>query len=166
MRSEPAAGRAGHGAQACRCAGDEAIVVLGVESAHELRRAARLGAATPLHRGCGGQAILAHLPAREIIDLLERVPQHADMADVEESLGAVRAQGFALSEGADHPGLTGVAAPVLTPSGRPAASVAVSGPSGRWTPARAREFADVLTQHCARQRHARPGHRAVHRRGA
>ncbi|CCK25024.1 hypothetical protein BN159_0645 [Streptomyces davaonensis JCM 4913] len=131
-------------------AGDEAILVLGVESSHDLRRAARLGSATPLHRGCSGQAILAHLPAREASALLKRASEHADTSEIDRELGAVRAQGYALSEGANHPGLTGIAAPVLTPAGQPAASVAVSGPSARWTAERAREFADILAEHCNR----------------
>ncbi|MDO0930035.1 IclR family transcriptional regulator [Streptomyces sp. TG1A-8] len=131
-------------------AGDEAVLVLGVESAHELRRAARLGSTTPLHRGCSGQAILAYLPAREVTALLKRAPEHPDPSDVEHALSTVREQGFAVSEGANHPGLTGLAASVLTPAGHPAASVAISGPSGRWTAAKAREFASVLNEHCAR----------------
>lgn len=131
-------------------AGDEAILVLGVDSAHELRRAARLGSATPLHRGCSGQAILAHLPVREVATLLKRMDSDLDASRVDHALSAVRDQGFALSQGANHPGLTGIAAPVLTASGRPAASVAVSGPSGRWTAEKAREFAGVLTEHCSR----------------
>jgi IclR family transcriptional regulator, acetate operon repressor len=131
-------------------AGDEAVLVLGAESDYELRRAARLGSATPLHHGCSGQAILAYLPAAEIAAVLARAGDEARADEVETALAAVRAEGFAISEGANHPGVRGVAVPVLTAAGHAAASVAVSGPADRWTAGRARAFADVLTDGCRR----------------
>ncbi|MFG2122622.1 IclR family transcriptional regulator [Streptomyces sp. NPDC048710] len=131
-------------------AGDEAVLVLGAESDYELRRAARLGSATPLHRGCSGHAILAHLPAQEVAAILARAGDAVRPAEVEASIAAVRVDGFAVSVGANHPGLRGVAVPVRTTDGRVAASVAVSGPADRWTAKRATAFAEVMMDRCAR----------------
>ncbi|MGW7529997.1 IclR family transcriptional regulator [Streptomyces sp. NPDC054783] len=131
-------------------AGDEAVLVLGAESDYELRRAARVGSATPLHRGASGQAILAFLPAEEITAIVQRAGDAACPHEVERSLVAVRADGYALSQGANHPGLLGIAVPILTTSGHVAASVAVSGPADRWTARRALAIAGLLTERCAR----------------
>jgi IclR family acetate operon transcriptional repressor len=131
-------------------AGDEAILVLGAESDYELRRAARLGSATPLHRGASGQAILAYLPAHEIAAILDRAGDTVRGDEIDRALAAVRADGYALSQAANHPGLLGIAVPVLTPSEHAAASVAISGPADRWTARRAMAFAELLTERCAR----------------
>lgn len=125
-------------------AGDDAVLVLGAECDHELRSAARLGSTTPLHRGCSGQAILAHLPDAELDAILKRA--NRGIAEVEAALSSVRREGFALSQGANHPGIRGVAVPILTPTGDAVASVAVSGPAERWTVKRAVAFAQVLSE--------------------
>jgi DNA-binding IclR family transcriptional regulator len=131
-------------------AGDEAILVLGAESDYELRRAARLGSATPLHRGASGQAILAHLPADEIAAIVQRAGDAVRPDEVERALGTVRADGYALSHAANHPGLLGIAAPILNTSRHAAASVAISGPADRWTARRAVAFSELLTERCTR----------------
>lgn len=131
-------------------AGDEAVIVLGVESDYELRRAARLGSATALHRGCSGRVILAHLPAVEVAAIVRRAGEEVDAAELHGALSQARAAGFALSHGANYPGLLGIAAPVSTPDGRVVASVAVSGPQERWTPARATASAGLLIERCER----------------
>lgn len=131
-------------------AGDEAVLVLGAESDYELRRAARLGSATPLHRGASGQAILAHLPAHEATAIVHRAGDTVRADEIDRALAAVRADGYALSQAANHPGLVGIAVPILTPSGYAAASVAISGPAERWTARRAVSFAELLTERCAR----------------
>ncbi|MFI8205489.1 IclR family transcriptional regulator C-terminal domain-containing protein [Streptomyces sp. NPDC085937] len=65
-----------------------------------------------------------------------------------DGLATIRNQGFALSTGANHPGLRGIAVPVLSPEGHPVASVAVSGPTDRWTAERAIAFTATLTERC------------------
>ncbi|MFF2511860.1 IclR family transcriptional regulator [Streptomyces sp. NPDC058086] len=131
-------------------AGDEAVLVLGAESDYELRRAARIGSATPLYRGASGQAILAFLPDPEIIAIMRRAGEAAHAEEVERALASVRTNGYALSQAANHPGLLGIAVPVLTTSLQAVASVAISGPSDRWTARRATAIADLLTERCAR----------------
>ncbi|HEY2206546.1 MAG TPA: IclR family transcriptional regulator [Pseudonocardia sp.] len=132
-------------------AGSRSVLVLGAESAEQVvRRAARIGESTRLGRGASGLAILAQLPA----DDAERVTAGADdPAGVRVELDGVRADGYALSFGANHPGVAGIAAPVLGTVGRPAAdgaplSAAVSGPADRWTGERMRAFAPRLLAAC------------------
>ncbi|HWN31742.1 MAG TPA: IclR family transcriptional regulator [Pseudonocardia sp.] len=142
--------------------GARAVLVLGVESADQvLRRAATVGESTPLTSGCSGRAILATLrpgAAQPIIDRAE------DPAVLRVALDEIRRAGYALSYGANHPGVHGMAAPVRSsferpggsavgpaggPAGGPALSVAVSGPAARWTEGRMRTFADRLLDTCA-----------------
>ncbi|MEU5462872.1 IclR family transcriptional regulator [Streptomyces althioticus] len=129
-------------------AGDEAVLVLGAESDYELRRAARLGSTTPLHRGASGRAILAHLPPDEITAVLSRADRSDTAQETLDGLATIRSQGFALSTGANHPGLRGIAVPVLSPDGHPVASAAVSGPADRWTAERAVAFSATLAERC------------------
>jgi DNA-binding IclR family transcriptional regulator len=129
-------------------AGDEAVLVLGAESDYELRRAARLGSSTPLHRGASGRAILAHLPPDDVAAVLARADHDGDVEETLAALAAIRKQGVALSAGANHPGLRGIAVPILTADGHPVASVAVSGPADRWTAERALAFTSTLTERC------------------
>ncbi|MFE1963146.1 IclR family transcriptional regulator [Streptomyces sp. NPDC059479] len=131
-------------------AGDEAVLVLGAESDYELRRAAHIGSATPLYRGASGQAILAFLPADEVTAIVQRADEKTRPEEVERALSMVRADGYALSQAANHPGLLGVAVPILTTTRHVAASVAISGPADRWTARRAAAFAELLTERCAR----------------
>ncbi|TGB14925.1 hypothetical protein E2651_04395 [Streptomyces sp. MZ04] len=108
-------------------ADDEAVLVLGAESDYELRRAAHLGSSTALRRGVGGQDILAPLPPDEATAILSRTGQSSSAEEVPAALAAIRNQGFSLSAGAAHPGLRGIAVPVLTAEGHPVASVADNG---------------------------------------
>jgi DNA-binding IclR family transcriptional regulator len=131
--------------------GDRAILVLGVESAdHVLRRAATLGESRPLASGCSGRAILAQLDPSEVDPIIAGAPDPGELAT---ALGRIRELGYAVSFGVNHPGVNGVAAPVLSTFGGPSTwisplSVAVSGPSDRWTEQRIHAFTDRLLHSC------------------
>jgi DNA-binding IclR family transcriptional regulator len=129
--------------------GDRAVLVLGVESTEQvLRRAATVGETTWLGRGSSGWAILAHLESAEAERIVGRSEQPEALRS---ALGEVRRLGYAISFGANHPGVHGIAAPVMssftTSSGE--LSVALSGPAERWTEDRMLQFADLLLQTCA-----------------
>jgi DNA-binding IclR family transcriptional regulator len=140
--------------------GARTVLILGAESATQaLRRAAMIGETNSLLRGCSGQSILAFLPESESEPLIATAE---DPSTLREQLAQVRADGYALSFGANHPGLHGIAAPVLaTFDARaggngsaavgelsPPLSVSVSGPAERWTEAKMRAFADQLVAAC------------------
>ena len=130
-------------------AGDRNILVLGVESTDQvLRRAATVGETTWLGSGSSGRSILAFLRPAEA----ERIILAADDASaLRRSLDEIRRDGYALSFGANHPGVHGIAAPVLSTFDGPGTpmSVALSGPADRWTGARMESFADKLITTCA-----------------
>ncbi|GAA1391516.1 helix-turn-helix domain-containing protein [Pseudonocardia kongjuensis] len=130
---------------------DRAVLCLGVESErHVLRHVIRIGDAHPLVRGAAGTSILAHLgDAPEILD--RAGPAVAQRGELEELLRRVVERGYATSRGENHPGLYGVAAPVLPPGGgEPELAVSVSGPEQRWGDEDARRHADALRACCAR----------------
>ncbi|MFC0434034.1 IclR family transcriptional regulator [Kutzneria buriramensis] len=130
-------------------AGNRNILVLGVESADQvLRRAATVGETTGLGSGSSGRSILAFLPAAEAEPIIMAAD---DPQALRRSLDEIRRDGYALSYGANHPGVHGIAAPVLSTFdvvGQPM-SVALSGPADRWTGARMASFADKLITTCA-----------------
>ncbi|MBS7789446.1 helix-turn-helix domain-containing protein [Roseococcus sp. SDR] len=85
-----------------------------------------------------GQAILAWLPREEQVAQLEAVPRIklsertlTELDALLERLAAVRAQGYALSDGENAYGLCTVAAPVLGPEGTPLAGVSLTIRGGR-----------------------------------
>lgn len=132
--------------------GNRAVLILGVETERQaLRRAATIGELTWLSRGSAGLAILAYLKAAEAEPV---IAQAEDPRSLRASLDEVRRAGYAMSFGANHPGVHGIAAPVSStfePS-RPGVaplSVAVSGPAARWTEDRMRASADRLLDTCA-----------------
>ncbi|MCU1651776.1 MAG: hypothetical protein JWQ60_2925 [Pseudonocardia sp.] len=131
--------------------GHRGVLILGVESADQvLRRAATIGESTWLGSGSSGRSILAWLPAAEAEPVIATVD---DPPGLRAALTEVRAAGYAVSFGANHPGVHGIAAPVLSSFERAAAteplSLAVSGPAARWTEQRMREFAGELLRTCA-----------------
>lgn len=98
-----------------------------------------------------GQAILAWLPREEQVAQLERIPRVklsertlTAMDALLARLDAVRAQGYALSEGENAYGLCTVAAPVLDAEARPIAGVSLTIRGGRLA---AEEFAALAVPH-------------------
>jgi IclR family transcriptional regulator, acetate operon repressor len=127
--------------------GNRAVLVMGVESTEQaLRRAATIGESTPLTRGSSGQAILAHLHKTEAGPIVARAE---DPAALRAALNDIRAAGYALSYGANHAGVHGIAAPIPSTfrAGAPV-SVAVSGPGNRWDEERMRAFSARLIETC------------------
>lgn len=91
------------------------------------------GRPMPLGRGAIGRSIVAFLPKRHLVPLIEKTM--ADMAavglgntldDVQESLKRVRKTGFAVAYGEVTPGVVGIAAPVFDAGRSPIASVCVT----------------------------------------
>ena len=145
-----------------RRAGDRVVLCFGVESEqHVLRLVIRVGDANSLLVGNAGNAILASLDKPDRDGILDRggLAPGARRA-LERDLAEVAARGYAMSRGANHPGLFGIAAPVPAPDGRaPELSVSVSGPDRRWTEDLAVGHVDALLRCCARVAHILPARR-------
>ncbi|MHA6764610.1 IclR family transcriptional regulator [Streptacidiphilus sp. PAMC 29251] len=133
-------------------AGDLVILVAGVEDeTHALRMVSTLGESNLLVRGASGLAVLAHLdPAEAERIVLRNVEGRPEQAELLDRLRTVAARGFALSSGVNHPGVRGIAAPVLRDAAPTTLSVAVVGPAERFTEHQARAVSAQLIACCGR----------------
>jgi DNA-binding IclR family transcriptional regulator len=137
---EKLAAEAGESSTLHRRINDRVVLVIGAESdAHPLRRVWTPGELTFLVRGSSGIAILATLDPEEVEALLVRASTE-EAAGVRRDVAETKERGFALSYGANHPGLHGVAAAIPGTE----MSVSVSGPADRWTRERMTAFAATL----------------------
>lgn len=80
------------------------------------------GRPRPLTRGATSKAILAQLPARRLVKLLERArttedqgPFAKDQAEFRDELALIRRRGYSVTRGEVDKGLVGIAAPVAVP---------------------------------------------------
>jgi IclR family acetate operon transcriptional repressor len=131
-----------------RRSGDLAVLIMAAENEQSsLRRVAAIGEATRIYRGCSGQAILSAVAAADRDAVIARAVPAPDRAALRHRIEAIRDRGYALSEGANHPGVSGIAIAISATASAPdGLSIAVSGPAGRWTADRRAGFAAELRQ--------------------
>ena len=98
----------------------------------------RVGSSVPLHATALGKAILAHMPADRVEEILDARPLEqftpqtvTDPAAIEDELATVRETGVAVDDEERVRGLRCVAAPILSTEDRVLGSVSVSGPASR-----------------------------------
>jgi IclR family pca regulon transcriptional regulator len=126
----------------------EVVYVARVVSDHLVSLRLYVGSRLPAYASSLGRAILAFLPEDEV-DLiladsrLERVTEHTivEPRRLKAELRRIRNRGYAVNDQEIAIGLRGVAAPVLSASGRPIAAVNISIPRPLKTPT---EIEDVL----------------------
>ena len=119
---------------------DEYLYMDCVESVHDVRQTAALGARTPLVRGASGTAILAAMPPSEAEAILQRshyewpVPRtrRLDAALVRKELAGFRGDGYTWSMGERASHSFAVATAITGAEGRAIGSLAVSGPGERF----------------------------------
>ncbi len=117
--------------------GDALLYIDIIESPHDLRMAARVGARDLLHATALGRAILAFLPEREQERVLAgpleaRTPRTiVDPARLRQLLADVRAGGISAEEGENEIAASCFGVPVFGPEGDVVAAISLSGPSGR-----------------------------------
>jgi len=110
-----------------------------IESAQPLRCSYAPGRAQPLARGASAKALLAFMSPGRLAAVLEvTVPDTGARRALLDELEVTRERGFAESEGEVDPGVWGVSAPILAPSGRVDAALALMGPTDRAGPQRDR----------------------------
>lgn len=130
-------------------AGQFRVLVLGVPapSGPIVDPAGVLGERSPLATGASGRIILAYLPPTELagVDLHGVTPQQ---------LEAIRARGYEMSYGENHPGINGISVPLLAEPGNPASqptvlgSMTIAGPSQRLPPQAVAQLAGPLQAAC------------------
>ncbi|MFF1831994.1 IclR family transcriptional regulator [Paenarthrobacter sp. NPDC058040] len=95
----------------------EVICVDSVESIHILSCSYAPGRSRPLLHGASARAIMAHLPAREVDDIItSHSLTPADEQAIRSDLEQIRSGGYATSQGALAPGVWGASAPVFNDS--------------------------------------------------
>ncbi|WP_208921951.1 IclR family transcriptional regulator [Streptomyces capitiformicae] len=126
------------------------VVVDRVDCDHPVRTFHTIGDTSPLHATAVGRAILAHLPKRDVEELitqgLERFSDTtpADPDELRRELDRIRADGYAINRNQFRPGVCALAAPVLDESGTPLAAVAVSMPDSRYDADRESEWGGLV----------------------
>lgn len=123
--------------------GGERVLVLGLPGPREPRnrRIVVLGERAPLSAGCSGRVILAHLSEPELRS------HRGDVADA--TIEAIRHRGYDLSFGENHPGVNGIASPILDADGGALGALSIAGPNRRFTRATMLGHVDGLRQACA-----------------
>ena len=116
-----------------------------IESQQRLRVVGEIGEPVPLHATALGKVFLAHLPAARLREVLagplEAYTRHTivDPDRLRAECEAIRARGYAVSDGERNALTLGVAAPIRNPLGAVHAAITVAGPRGRFDIARAAE---------------------------
>jgi IclR family acetate operon transcriptional repressor len=148
--------RSGETAHLTERHGTLAAITEVVESPSMLRMAPKRGQTFPLHSGALSRAILAHLPPREIDQILQArklkrfTPNTpTSPAAVKRTLQEVRRAGYALSLQEVTVGACGISAPILGPNGWAIGSIGVSGPMQRLTEQKRQTLVDPIRKAAA-----------------
>jgi IclR family acetate operon transcriptional repressor len=117
--------------------GQQLVTLDSVESVQEVRLVATVGVTTPIRElGAKCKVVLAFLPLSEQAQVLDQVRWERvnfTRTTLREELIQIRDEGVARSFGERLPGAASIAAPILDNRGEVVGSIAVAGPSGRWT---------------------------------
>ena len=127
--------------------GTEVLYVGRVDSVQQVRMHCVIGTRNPLHCTALGKAILAFLPTKERVALLDKISLTArtphtivDRSALEEDLELVRARGYAIDDMEIEEGIRCVSAPVFDHTGYVVAAISTSGPAFRMSIARIHEL--------------------------
>ncbi|MGW2570982.1 IclR family transcriptional regulator [Streptomyces sp. NPDC001537] len=131
------------------------VVVDRVDCDHAVRTFHTIGDTSPLHATAVGRAVLAHLPRRDVEDLIAAgLERFSDMTPAEPDelraeLDRIRTDGYAINRNQFRPGVCAVAAAVLDEDGTPLAAVAVSMPEARYDEASAPKWGRLVADTAA-----------------
>lgn len=104
--------------------GSDRVLVLGIAAPNDpVRQSVATGERSPLNVGCSGRVILAYLSEEELAGT------GFDIAA--DRLATIRAHGYDISCGENHPGVNGIAGALLEEDGSPLGSVSIAGPATR-----------------------------------
>ncbi|MGH9445728.1 MAG: IclR family transcriptional regulator [Terriglobia bacterium] len=124
-----------------------------IESAHEFRMAARIGAQNPVHATALGKALTAFLSPEKAERLLESMQFESltpntisSLERMGEELERVRAQGFAVDNEERLLGCRCIGAPILNSLGQAVAAISVSGPTTRVSASQIAAFGQALRE--------------------
>jgi DNA-binding IclR family transcriptional regulator len=125
----------------------EVIYIEKLEGSETLRTHSQVGKRAPMHCTSVGKVILAYLPSREAMDIIEQkgLPKHTEntITDKEvfmNKLVEIKKQGYGLEFEENEVGITCIAAPIFNYRGDIVAAVSISGASIRMNEDRLEEF--------------------------
>ncbi len=117
---------------------DRAICVERIESAHGIRLSVEVGKQLYLHTGASAKALLAHMRAEEIAQVIDtiglpRVSKHTITSAEElwEEIKQIKAEGYAESIEETDEGAAGIGVPILSEAGGLIGAIAIAGPVDR-----------------------------------
>ncbi|RVX39835.1 IclR family transcriptional regulator [Nonomuraea polychroma] len=140
------------------------VVVDRVDSDRAVRTFHQIGDTSPLHATAAGRAVLAHLSAGEVNELVARGLESyspttvTDPDELRAELGQVRRDGYAVNRNQYRADVCAIAAPILEADGTPLAAVAVSMPDSRFDPDRLPELGRLVSETAAEITARRLGH--------
>jgi len=144
----------------------EVLYVDKVEPSRSVRMASKIGRLAPAHCSAVGKAMLAHLPERDLDEILKQrglprmtVNTIVTPAELKAELRTIRDRGYAIDNEEAEEGVRCVGAVVLGPNGRPAGAISTSAPSFRLTPERVPAVAESVCR-AAKAISAESGYRA------
>jgi DNA-binding IclR family transcriptional regulator len=144
--------------------GDMAVNIDQVLAPHPVKHLGWIGRRLPIHCTAAGKPLLAHQP-REALDrfLTQPLPRFTPRTItnpmlLRRELDAVRSQGYAIAQEEYEPDLSAAGAAIRDHRGDVVASITISGPTFRITPARLPELG-TFVRHAAERISARLGHR-------
>ncbi len=117
---------------------NRSVYVEVVEGHHGLRLRATVGSVAPIHSSATGTMLLAHMPEVDVRRIAgqTRLPRLTPrtLTSIEpllQRLAEIRARGYSIDDGESEEGLTGLAAPVRSPTGVVQAALVIAGPGAR-----------------------------------
>jgi IclR family acetate operon transcriptional repressor len=128
----------------------EVLNVEQVPGPHLVQSVGWQGRRTPLHCTSAGKIFMAHMPEKELENVLQAgLPRLTpktitDPADLRYELERVREQGYATAFEELEEGTNALAVPISSPDNEVIAAIGVVGPSYRFTPERAISHLDVI----------------------
>jgi len=131
----------------------DVVYLCKVESTQAVRMVSRTGGRLPASCTAVGKALLAHLPAAQLGQILEAdgglprlTPKSiTDPSVLRDQLDSVRTTGLAYEEGESTPDVSCVAAPVRDHRGGVVAALSISVPDMRWRQRPVEEWASMLS---------------------
>jgi DNA-binding IclR family transcriptional regulator len=121
--------------------GLEAVTIAKQECSQPMRIVAEVGHRDTLHVGAACNLLLAYQPPEVIERVIGEAPLPrrtdktvTDPETLKAELAEIRRLGYHLSQEEDQEGVDAIAAPIVDRTGRVIASVAIAGPSVRFTP--------------------------------
>ena len=128
--------------------GNDRICAECLESPHELRWIAAVGARTPLHASASGRVLLSQLAPEALDRYLAEIAGEktaqlpaAAAASLRHTVAAVRKRGYEVAADDRVLGIGGIAAPIGV-----TACLTIAGPTARCTPERLAGWLDALRQ--------------------